>query len=74
MQQFDELTSQVNNEIVYQTWYTLIVTYSGQCTCTCISSFFFFFLISCQFHRQMLFLLEEVSNIGQVTDMISHRR
>ena len=72
MQQFDELTSEVNNEIVYQTWYTLIVTYSSQCTCTCIS--FFFFLISCQFHRQMLFLLEEVSNIGQVTDMISHRR
>lgn len=71
MQQFDELTSEVNNEIVYQTWYTLIVTYSSQCTCTCISSFF---LISCQFHRQMLFLLEEVSNIGQVTDMISRRR
>ena len=71
MQQFDEVTSEVNYEIVYQTWYTLIVTYSSQCTCTCISSFF---KISCQFHRQMLFLLEEVSNIGQVTDMISHRR
>lgn len=44
MQQFYELTSEVNNEIVYQTWYTLIVTYSSQCTCTCISSFFFNFL------------------------------
>ena len=44
MQQFYELTSEVNNEIVYQTWYTLIVTYSSQRTCTCISSFFLNFL------------------------------